>query len=483
MFWRRRREPMQALLHAAVSEPEVARAAWAEWIAGRSLDDVSWEELRLLGAIAGRGEVLDVAPAQRPRLDGIRRFVWTRTQLKLAAALPILRQLAASGVPCCLLKGAALIAGGHLAAGERFIRDVDLLVPRSRLADAVAVLFAAGWRPERYASLEEVFSLGFPRCHALAFRSRDHPEGEIDLHLSAVELNRFPKSDDALWSRAVQTRLFGLTASVPAPEDLLCTALVHSYLSDRSEGHDWAVDAVALARRPGFDWSILVDESHRRGVDALVGARLQSLRAMRALRLPPGVERELDGTQPDVELRRERDALERRRPWRSRADRRVRSSARAVRARRQLALEGGAPAEEKSPLPAACAWLRLDSPLPEGFPSSGAPARVEVRGRILKARSRSPIPYRLYCGSVRLAEGRTRPGSLPGQGSVHWIRVSARLDPAVAAAEGRPPLSLYFGRRSRATSQLGPDAVFGIDGLRRAEPPPRPPSQRSLLTS
>ena len=175
MLWRRRREPMQALLRAAVSEPEVARAAWADWIADHSLDDVSWEELRLLGAIAGRGELLDVAPAQRPRLDGIRRFIWTRTQLKLAAAVPILRQLAGSGVPFCLLKGTALIAGGHLAAGERFIRDVDVLVPRSRLADAVAILFAAGWTPERYASLEEVFSLGFPRVTRWPFAAATIP--------------------------------------------------------------------------------------------------------------------------------------------------------------------------------------------------------------------------------------------------------------------------------------------------------------------
>jgi len=79
--------------------------------------------------------------------------------------------------------------------------------------------------------------------------------------------------------------------------------------------------------------------------------------------------------------------------------------------------------------------------------------------------ARSPIPYRLYCGSVRLAEGRTRLGSSPGQGSVHWIRVTARLAPTVAAAEGRPPLSLYFDRRSPASSQLGPDAVLWIDGV------------------
>jgi len=56
--------------------------------------------------------------------------------------------------------------------------------------------------------------------------------------------------------------------------------------------------------------------------------------------------------------------------------------------------------------------------------------------------------------------------SPPGRASVHRISVTARLDPAVAAAEGRPALSLYFGRRSRASSGLGPEAVLGIDRVR-----------------
>jgi hypothetical protein len=375
----------------------------------------------------------------------------------------VLRRLAEKDVPFCLLKGSALIAGGHLAAGERFIRDVDVLVPRDRLAEAVSICFAVRWKPERYASLEEVFSLGFPRCHALAFRGPGDSDEEIDLHLSAVELNRFLKSDDALWSRVVETRLFGLTLRVPAPEDLLCTVLVHSYFSDRSQGHDWAVDAVALTRAPNFNWSTLVRESQRRGVDALVCERLRALQAMRALTPPAHV---ADGVESDAVLRRELEAIARPKPWRLRSARVGRRAARVVRARRQLALEGGTPTEQKPPFPTACAWLRLDAALPEGFPATGKPQAVEVTGRILHARARSPIPFHLYCGSLRLADGRTRPRSSPDGGSIHWIRVTARLDPTIAAAEGRPPLSLYFGRRSRASAALGPEAVLAIDRVR-----------------
>jgi hypothetical protein len=59
-----------------------------------------------------------------------------------------------------------------------------------------------------------------------------------------------------------------------------------------------------------------------------------------------------------------------------------------------------------------------------------------------------------------------RGGLAGGGGSVHRIRASGRLDPAVAVAEGRPPLSLYFGRRSRASEQLGPAALIRIDAVR-----------------
>jgi hypothetical protein len=463
MRWPRRQDPLQALLLAAVAEPAVARPAWAGWSAGRSLDDVSWQELRLLGAVAARAELLGVAPDARPRLEGIRRFVWTRTQLKLAAALPVLRRLHARGVRFCLLKGAALIAGGHRAPGERFLRDVDVLVPRQALAEAVAILFETGWRPEHYASLEEVFSLGFPRCHALAFRSAAHPDDAIDLHLSASELGRFPRSDAALWSRTAEARILGLPVRVPAPEDLLCHALVHSFLSDGQEGRDWVLDAVALARRPRFDWARLVEESRRRGVEALVAARLRRLQAMPAPGIPAEAAAGLEAGEPAAELRRELAIFERRGPWRPAAEQQARRAARAVRARRLLALDAHSAVDERPPFPAACRWLRLDAPLPVGFPETGRPRAVEITGRILHAAAQAPIPYRLYCGSVRLAAGRTRPRRSDELGSVHWIRVKARIDPAVATAEGRPPLSLYFGRRSRATSPLGPEAVFGID--------------------
>ncbi len=456
----RRPDPREALLQAAVSGPDCAAQAWAEWIASHTIDEVSWEELRLLGAIAGRIEELRVGAAERPRLEGIRRFIWAGTQMKIAAALPVLRSWAKREIPFALLKGVALIAGGFLTAGERFVRDVDVLVPRDRIVEAVEALLAAGWKAERYTSLDEIFSLGFPRCHALGFHSPDDPDDEIDLHLSAVELNRFVASDAALWSRVTEKRLFDLTALVPKAEHLLCICLMHSYLSDRPRGLDWAIDARVLARREDFDWPLFFEESHRRGADVLVRKRIRKLVALGAISLPESAQRQLDRIGGERAFIREFRSLSGRGSQRHRAFR----DANAERARRIL--ECDRPSEAKAPFPAPSSWLRMDIPLPDGFPESGRPRKVRIRGGILHARTRAPIRYRLYCGSVRLSGGRTLPVPVGGEGGSHAFRISADLDPAIVAAEGQSALSLYMGRRSRRSGALGRDAVLQVTRVR-----------------
>lgn len=55
------------------------------------------------------------------------------------------RALAPLQAPVLLLKGGAYIVAGLPAAHGRTLSDIDLLVPRARLAEAESVLLAAGW--------------------------------------------------------------------------------------------------------------------------------------------------------------------------------------------------------------------------------------------------------------------------------------------------------------------------------------------------
>jgi RNA polymerase-binding protein DksA len=433
------------LLEAAVSPPDRARDAWLRWAAVRDIEAVRWDELRLLGAVASRADELGVEAALRPRLEGVRRYVWSRTQLKLAAALPVLRRLVGDGVPFALLKGAGLIAAGVLGPGARFIRDVDLLVPREHLGDAVASLFELGWKAGRYGSAEEVFSLGFPRCHAVSFQSPGDPDDEIDLHRTATSLNPFPNADRALWSRLEERAVFGTKVGVPSAADLLCISLIHSHASDRQDGLDWAIDTAALCRSGRVDWKAFVEECHDRAVEGLAARRLERLVSLDAIALDPAVERGLGAGATGDRVP----------PLRTRATRH---------------LERLGTPRVPPPLPRAAPWLRADVMLPELAGQGEAETDLVLRGRIRHARSWWPIRYRLYCGSTRLAGGYTWPNPVPalmGHGPSHALHVRSSVDPIVVRAEARPDLSLYLGRRSRATGALGPEVEIELAATAR----------------
>jgi hypothetical protein len=97
------------LVQAAISPPDQAAAAWSAWISRRSLDEAGWAEVRLLPAIAARAGEIGLGTDVLPRLDGIRRFVWAKSQKQMLAARPLLSLMLQHGITPLLLKGAAVI--------------------------------------------------------------------------------------------------------------------------------------------------------------------------------------------------------------------------------------------------------------------------------------------------------------------------------------------------------------------------------------
>jgi hypothetical protein len=119
------------LLIAVLAEPEAAAAAWRRWTSLRDLDTAAWAEVRLLAALAPRLANLDPCSPYLSRIKGISRFVWTRSQMTLAAGRPLLAALHEAGLPLLVLKGGARLAQDPGAASGRLLRDLDLLVPPS----------------------------------------------------------------------------------------------------------------------------------------------------------------------------------------------------------------------------------------------------------------------------------------------------------------------------------------------------------------
>ncbi|MDD5364666.1 MAG: nucleotidyltransferase family protein [Gallionellaceae bacterium] len=275
------------LIQAAVAPADLARAAWQAWTAQRSLDEARWAEVRMLPSVAARAAELAIQADLLPRLDGIRRFVWAGSQKQMLAARPILARLGAQGIPFMLLKGAALIAAYPATTGRRFLRDVDILVPAERTAEAVDLISAAGWRNAFFENVEEARLIGLARTHALEFKG---PEGgEVDLHRFALAPNFCAGDDDLLWSRAETASFLGLPCLRPALEDLLVTTLEHSFRRDPDQVLDWSLDAAHLIGNPRLDWQAVVEAALRRRLAVPVEARLRYLGRQCGLAVPDAV--------------------------------------------------------------------------------------------------------------------------------------------------------------------------------------------------
>jgi Uncharacterised nucleotidyltransferase len=281
-FWPE--ETQTLLLTAALGAPTEASAAWRKWLSRRNLDEVGWPEVRLLATVARRMAQFEGSPAL-PRIQGIRRFVWTRTQMCLAKTRPLLAALGEAGLRMMLIKGAARLALEPSSAADRFINDVDVLVYVEHWRDALDVAHRAGWRawmhgiPDKSLRGSQPGLHSFPYQHAVDFRrpGPGHLNGSVDLHSFALLLCRNVGDDDGLWARAEPAALQGIRFFVPSPTDQLLLTLAHGLLFDPNPVADWALDASALMRSGTVDWDLLERETAVRDLDPYIASTLMFL--------------------------------------------------------------------------------------------------------------------------------------------------------------------------------------------------------------
>jgi hypothetical protein len=196
--------------------------------------------------------------------DRLRHELDRELRANLARGIVLERELAraaerlhAQGLPVLLLKGAALTRLLY-GPGERFMTDVDILVPARRWSDAVGALLAAGYRlhnpTDRPLTLAHYYN--YPLIT---------PGGVLlEVHRRLCGWPLFDVDHAGLFERARQD---GDGLLVPDPADLFVTLGVHaakhgwtlplrSYLDGRLLLRSGAVDrGVVLARARA--WKVL----------------------------------------------------------------------------------------------------------------------------------------------------------------------------------------------------------------------------------
>jgi hypothetical protein len=278
------REPTprdRLLLRAAVLPGAAGRSAWDEWFAGVVLDELPFDEARLLPRVLANLSAHGVAECLPPRLRGKYRWVWTSNQLRCHAVAPALHSLVDAGIPTTLLKGAALLASGQCAWGAREMGDVDVLVPPGRETDAAKALGAAGWVAQSGLTPDSLGRRLALRRHGWNY-ARDTPQANLDLHWHAFEGIRDAGVDAKLFERTRRVRFGSVELDALDATDHVLHIIEHASHGEAAHRLVWVADTASILE--SVDGAALADRARELGLHDLAAAALDTV--ARALRTP-----------------------------------------------------------------------------------------------------------------------------------------------------------------------------------------------------
>jgi hypothetical protein len=208
----------------------------------------------------------------RAQIDQARRATALDNLRNYGQLRRVARALRAAGIPVMALKGMHLAELVYRDISLRPMRDLDLLVPRSQLEAAVAVLHGLDYGyAEELAG--EAGAMRDIKCN-IGFAHRDI-DVWLELHWSLDEPPaRYTAVLKEVWRSAVPTRLGDTEALVMVPEFLLLHVCAHLACN-----HNFAFSLHALCDiaeilrvHPALDWAVVVDHARRhcwhRGVAA-----------------------------------------------------------------------------------------------------------------------------------------------------------------------------------------------------------------------
>jgi hypothetical protein len=204
----------------------------------------------LLGSLAFRVADAD-APAEVAAIleDARRDSAYARTQALWEAQMAQ-RALASVDVPLILLKGTAYAAADLPPAAGRSIGDLDILVPRARLAQAEAALLAAGWEWVKEDAYDDLYyRTWMHELPPLIHRERDRM---IDVHHTILPLTARPTPDAAALVEDSVELADGMR--ILCPEDMIVHAAAHLFADGDLAGglrNLWDIDR--LLRRFAAD--------------------------------------------------------------------------------------------------------------------------------------------------------------------------------------------------------------------------------------
>jgi hypothetical protein len=260
---------------------------------------------RIAWAAFDRGLAANLPPRPRNHLEAARRqAAWQHRMVRWEVDC-IRRALAPLAAPVVLLKGAAYLMADLPAANGRLFSDIDIMVPRDRLAQAERALFAHGWQIQPIDAYDQRYYREW--MHELPPMMHVRRQSALDVHHTIAPLTaRFPVDAAKLFAAARPIGVPGFF--VLAPSDMVLHSIIHLFQEGQFEhGLRDLVDVDDLLRHFGQEdsfWTDLIDRAAEHGLGRPLYYAAQQVTHFCGTPLPPAFVAALGRFRPDGMTRR-----------------------------------------------------------------------------------------------------------------------------------------------------------------------------------
>ena len=229
-------------------------------------------------------------PAETREILGAARRLTAFENLRHYAELRrIAKALNGRGIPLIALKGLHLAELVYVEPSLRPMSDMDILVPRERVAEVIAAMQMLGYGSEGDLS-GAVRQMLDSKCN-LGFAHRRH-DVYVEVHWTLSEPDSaYAAPLDQIWARSQAANLGGAEARVMSPEFLLVYVCAHLACN-----HAFSLNLRALCdisaivdRYAAIDWDAVIRIGSAHGWRRGVAATLQLAQAQLAVPVPEWV--------------------------------------------------------------------------------------------------------------------------------------------------------------------------------------------------
>ncbi|WCT74938.1 nucleotidyltransferase family protein [Sphingomonas naphthae] len=279
----------QRLLLIAAMEPDAAKAlvAFDAWRGRIDLDDhLDQGSFRLLPLLHANLKRHGSADPLMGRLAGTFRRSWAATQEVHHQAATVLALLREGGVATMANKGLVLGLTHYAHPAHRPMSDVDLIVRRTDLPQAVTLLRGAGWIPQHAGRYTINWHDIMLYRHSVGFR--DSAGRELDLHWAPAGELSMAWAEERFWAGAQPMAVRGEPTLRLSPTDLALHTALHGLRYNVMPPLRWIADlGMILAREDeAIDWDEMADFASRAGVLRRLGLALDHVRRDYGLAIP-----------------------------------------------------------------------------------------------------------------------------------------------------------------------------------------------------